>query len=400
MVKKIFLCVIAIIALNVIAFPLNNYEHFYSFQSPYSIGIGKATTAIEILGTESFMANPASFSQKFSFELLLASVSLNHITLGIINDLPSLLSGDQNLIISYAVDLVGKPINFGIGLGLLSFNIPIGGDLILRLGINSLVNFFFEIHNPLSSAGFIDLLGNITGGGYIGASYSFKNISTGDTEVDKHLRLLSIGINLKMAIGSGIVENTTLDEIVLRQVNVSGKDILSNLQTTKFIPDIGILYKLPLDNKEGNKQRINIALSVKDIGGFKITVGGNEFTLIPTTFNLGVAYFIDLYDYIGSEITFRQNYISLDFHDLFFQRRDKDFFKRIHIGLSSEVLNFIDLFSLNLGVGLNGGYPTLGVALKFLGIIKLSGSVYTEELGVYAGQDPDVRYLISASIGW
>jgi hypothetical protein len=91
--------------------------------------------------------------------------------------------------------------------------------------------------------------------------------------------------------------------------------------------------------------------------------------------------------------------VSLDFHDIFFQRKDKDFFKRLHIGLKTDLANVSDIIVVRLGLGISQGYPTFGVGFK-LAPFKINYSISAEELGVYAGQNPDVRQNISISIGW
>lgn len=374
---------------------INNYEHLYLYPYPYSYGVGKAINSIDALDIEGFLFNPGLASSKFSIKVTSVSLMFNTTGINILGDLSSVLGADSTKTVSYALDLIGKPINLGAHLGLVSLNIPIS-DFNLALGILNLnLTPFIEFHNPLSSAGFLDTRLSSIFSGYIGLNYSFKNILTGDKDLDKYLSQLSVGLNLKIYLAGGIEKNFGIDELIQGNVNISGESLLLNLLTPRIAPDFGILYKIPTDGQNGEKQRVNIGISAKDIGGIIL----NNKVLIPTTFNLGVSYFIDLSEILDSPRVFKKNYVALDLHDIFFQRRDKDFFKRVHMGIHSEVFNLNDLINLRLGLGINQGYPSFGLGLKLVAL-DISFSVYTEELGVYAGQDPDTRYVLSISLGY
>jgi len=52
-----------------------------------------------------------------------------------------------------------------------------------------------------------------------------------------------------------------------------------------------------------------------------------------------------------------------------------------------------------LRTGLYQGYYTAGADLR-LTIVKLMFTTYAEEVGAYAGQDEDRRYLLSVGFGW
>ncbi len=400
--RKIFV-VLVILFLGVSSLNGAVYEQLYSYSDVFTYGIGKATVAVDNLGTASFIVNPANVPSKFSFEFLLFSLKLNTVAFEALDNISLFTSGDPNVIVSYGVELIGKPLSLGMGIGVLSFSIPIG-DVGISFGANTLIDLFIRVHNPLSSSGFLDTRITAIANPYIGIGYSFKNFSSGDANVDKYLKQLSLGVNFKISGNGVLFKSITIDDVVSSVGNIiSQEEIISN---TSFgvVPDIGILYKFPLDNGEGNISRLNFGLSIKDIGGMlKVSENGAQKVLIPTTFNFGISYFIDLYsvlgeDYISDKIM-RENYISLDFHDMFFQKEDKDFFRRIHIGFSSKLFDLNGLVYLLLGFGFNGGYPTFGVSIKVTAL-KLSYSVYGEELGVYAGQEADIRHVFSVSLGW
>jgi hypothetical protein len=45
------------------------------------------------------------------------------------------------------------------------------------------------------------------------------------------------------------------------------------------------------------------------------------------------------------------------------------------------------------------GYPTFGADLRLLTFL-FSGTMYSEEVGAYAGQDKNTRYLVTFNFGW
>ncbi|MCX7977675.1 MAG: hypothetical protein N2578_01590, partial [Bdellovibrionaceae bacterium] len=67
--------------------------------------------------------------------------------------------------------------------------------------------------------------------------------------------------------------------------------------------------------------------------------------------------------------------------------------KKLHLGLE------LGLPLLDLQIGLNQGYPSYGVGID-LGFLHLQTVSYTEEAGVYPGQTPQSRLLLSLSMGF
>jgi len=367
------------------------YEHINLFQGTFSTGMGKAITAIKDLGTESFFANPANGGGKLSIDIIsINPFQFNNVTIEILGKLNEIQQD-----VSQLFDYIGRPMNVRAGVNLIGINIPIH-NFSLNLGTFSTIYTYLEVHNPLSSAGLLDILGFLSIGAYIGTSYSLKNLTIGVPELEKHLKHASIGINMKLATSSSINRKILLSDLLRSSeylqnvINEQVNTLLTDIRKILFIPDIGISYELPIDEL----QKINFGLSILNIGGLPI---GDSY--IPTTVNLGIAYHYDLSTLIGNSQLLQNSYISLDIHDIFFQRKDKDFFKRLHIGIKSDLANLNDIVLITLGLGINQGYPTFGLGIK-LAILKFSYSISAEELGVYAGQDPDLRQNLSISIGW
>jgi hypothetical protein len=392
MKKVLYILIVLGVASFGFATTFQPYEHINLFQGAFSTGMGKATTAVKGLGTESFLANPANGSEKFSFDIIsINPFQFNNTTLQLLRDLQEM---QQTQDFTKLFDYIGTPVNVRLGVNLIGFNIPIY-DFSLNFGIFATVYAYLEVHNPLSTAGLLDLLGFSAASFFIGTSYSFKHLDFGNPEVNKYLSNLSVGLNMKFVFTGVLNRKITLGDVLLGSDHLN-KIISEELSKLTAItnpllkPDIGLSYELPIDEM----QKVNFGLSILNIGGIPI---GDFY--IPTTLNLGAAYSYDLSTLIGNRMLLKNTSVSLDFHDIFFQRKDKDFFKRLHIGLKTDLANLNDIIVVSLGLGISQGYPTFGVGFK-LATFKINYSISAEELGVYAGQDPDVRQNISISIGW
>jgi len=391
--KKI-LYILTVLSITYFGFgaTLQPYEHINLFQGAFSTGMGKATTALKGLGTESFLANPANGDKKFSFDIIsINPFQFNNTTLQLLRDIQEI---QQTQDFTKLFDYIGTPVNVRLGVNLIGFNIPIY-DFSLNFGIFATVYAYLEVHNPLSTAGLLDLLGFSAASFFIGTSYSFKHLDFGNPEVNKYLSNLSVGLNMKFVFTGAVNRKLTLADFLqgsdhLNKIISEELSKLTGITNPLLKPDIGLSYELPIDEM----QKVNFGLSILNIGGIPI---GDFY--IPTTVNLGTAYSYDLSTLIGNRMLLKNTSVSLDFHDIFFQRKDKDFFKRLHIGLKTDLANLNDIIVVSLGLGISQGYPTFGVGFK-LATFKINYSISAEELGVYAGQDPDVRQNISISIGW
>jgi hypothetical protein len=392
MKKVLYILIVLGVASFGFAITFQPYEHINLFQGAFSTGMGKATTAVKGLGIESFLANPANGGEKFSFDIIsINPFQFNNTTLQLLRDIQEM---QQTQDFTKLFDYIGTPVNARLGVNLIGFNIPIY-DFSLNFGIFATVYAYLEVHNPLSTAGLLDLLGFSAASFFIGTSYSFKHLDFGNPEVNKYLSNLSVGLNMKFVFTGTVNMKLTLGDLLLGSDHLN-KIINEELNKLTAItnpllkPDIGLSYELPIDEM----QKVNFGLSILNIGGIPI---GDFY--IPTTVNLGTAYSYDLSTLIGNSMLLKNTSVSLDFHDIFFQRKDKDFFKRLHIGLKTDLANLNDIIVVSLGLGISQGYPTFGVGFK-LATFKINYSISAEELGVYAGQDPDVRQNVSISIGW
>lgn len=85
----------------------------------------------------------------------------------------------------------------------------------------------------------------------------------------------------------------------------------------------------------------------------------------------------------------------LDYFDIAMNLdEDSDIGKRLHLGLELKTPVF---FAIRTGV--NQGYWSAGACLDFR-LVRLDFATYAEEVGPYAGQRMDQRYIDQMTIGW
>lgn len=144
--------------------------------------------------------------------------------------------------------------------------------------------------------------------------------------------------------------------------------------------DLGVIYKIGSYQVAGRPGTIQMGLSASNLIGGSL---GDAEDLDPHI-DLGVA------TRIGEDLT-----LALDFVDLFGQMgEDDNIGKRIHFGLEYRMTE-----TISARTGLNQGYLTLGVGLATKNI-QLDLLTYAEEVGTYAGQRDNRRYLLRMGFGF
>lgn len=143
--------------------------------------------------------------------------------------------------------------------------------------------------------------------------------------------------------------------------------------------DVGIIYTLPWDRFF----QTDIALSGQNIPEIEFDNGDK----LATEWTAGVALKKEFGPVsVLAALDYRDFTNSLD--------EDEDLGKRIHMGAE---IKFMDLIAVR--GGFNQGYPTLGASLD-LWVLKFDAAMYSEEVGAYAGQKEDKRYMGQLTIGW
>jgi hypothetical protein len=138
--------------------------------------------------------------------------------------------------------------------------------------------------------------------------------------------------------------------------------------------DLGLIYKIGSYQVSGRKGTLQVGLSVNNLGGSNM----GDASDVEDHVDLGVS------SHIGDNLT-----VCLDFADIFLQTGDDDSVgKRLHLGVEYLLRPW-----MKLRLGLNQGYPCFGLGLESKRM-RLDFASYAEEMGTYAGQDDDRRYIM------
>jgi hypothetical protein len=141
--------------------------------------------------------------------------------------------------------------------------------------------------------------------------------------------------------------------------------------------DIGFIYSM------GDTFKLNIAAVAQNVP--EMDMGDAED--IKTIVNAGFALITDL--------SFAKFTLAADFRDVAMNDgEDDDIGKRLHVGAEFR-FNYL----LAVRAGFNQGYYTLGATVD-IWVIRIDAATYGEEVGAYAGQREDRRYLLQITIGW
>jgi hypothetical protein len=146
-----------------------------------------------------------------------------------------------------------------------------------------------------------------------------------------------------------------------------------------FSLDLGAMYRLPWHKFFDT----NIALVVQNLPDMDF--GDAKDMKMQANFGLAVSKSLAKFKLVG----------TLDFDDLTMHLdEDSDLTKRLHLGLE-----FKTPFFVSIRTGFNQGYWTAGATLDFR-VIRIDFASYAEEIGAYAGQNMDRRYVAQITIGW
>lgn len=144
--------------------------------------------------------------------------------------------------------------------------------------------------------------------------------------------------------------------------------------------DLGVIYKAGSFKAGDRTGTFQVGLSAGNLVGSGL---GDAQDLDPHI-DLGVAALV------GEQLT-----LALDYVDISRQMgRDDDVGKRIHLGFE-----YLPVKMVRLRAGWNQGYLCLGLGLETKNV-QMDLLTYGEEIGSYAGQRDDRRYLIRMGFGF
>ena len=189
---------------------------------------------------------------------------------------------------------------------------------------------------------------------------------------------LEIGASLKVINRESLMETYTAVDIAAEDFEDRIEDDLES--GTGLGIDIGVIYTV-----ENSLADVSFGAVVQNIP--EMEMGDAED--IKTQINLGIAVEPDLdFESVSLLLAFDYTDIGSNIGE------DNDLPKRLHFG--AEV-SLDERFAFR--VGLNQGYLSAGLTLD-LWVLSLDFATYEEEVGAYAGQREDRRYVAQIGIGW
>ncbi|MFH1283551.1 MAG: conjugal transfer protein TraF [bacterium] len=158
--------------------------------------------------------------------------------------------------------------------------------------------------------------------------------------------------------------------------------------------DLGAIYPIG--------RAYTVGMMITDLFGTKISYDREENdnhevrlardAVIPPAVNLGLAYRPQDIPFIP--MINKRLLITADIRDIFDDKEkifDETFYKKIHFGAEYPFM------FITGRVGLNQGYPTIGVEVSLLAL-KIGYTYYSDELGLYAGQNPARKNLLNIAV--
>ena len=196
---------------------------------------------------------------------------------------------------------------------------------------------------------------------------------------------LFAGVSVKYLHKESLVHIFTARELVEHQDDLSSyirNELREDGDALGF--DAGLLWKFA----PKSKLRPSVGLSVMNIGDIDFGRAGK----IPQTVNVGLAVNPTL-------AKFRSFIVAVDYIDVLNNyKQDKDVGKRLRLGAELQLFDE-QYYEMAVRAGMYEGYPTFGADLRLL-IFTFSYTMYSEEVGAYAGQDRNKRQILTVNVGW
>ncbi|HIC10790.1 MAG TPA: hypothetical protein EYO61_05490 [Campylobacterales bacterium] len=363
--------------LSAISLLSGTFEHYQLYKDIHVLRMGGAQVGLGGSGTSIFY-NPAGLSQMdrskgAEVRILNLSASINQNGIDLIEDAQDVQDKkskeERNLAVIRVIrkhlgennHIEASDFSY-FAKGIKNYNFVVGGL--------ANVNLDFRTHRGFGSDGVLDTQGLIVGGGVFGLSY-IKSPKLSFGGGIKYLKYVTI--NRQFTIGELITHKNDIDTYILDDVAKDGSDMVF---------DLGAIYKF--------RKNYQVGFSGINLGGIG---NSSEPTYIPGTFNIGLGYTKDFkYKYLKAIRA------GFDITDLTDEYSTPDFVRKFKTGLDATILD-TKFLTLKGGLGLYQGSYTAGLNLR-MAIVELSFTTYSEELGAYAGQDRDRRYLLNLTIGW
>ena len=228
------------------------------------------------------------------------------------------------------------------------------------IGLVSSVAFNLRPHNGSGSQGLLGFNSFNYGGIVYGIASDFDDFT--------------VGINFKLMRYFALNRSYTVAELIDEDLadNVQNNDVKKG---SSFAFDLGLNWEVA----SGDGWSIVTGIVANNIGG----IGDSSLirAYIPTTYDFGINATYELTSY--TPIAFSLDYI--DISDAY--QDEADLKKRLNYGLDLRLFRS-DYLDLGVQTGIHQAETTYGGDLMLFGFINLGYASYSEEFGVFAGQDP------------
>lgn len=336
------------------------YPVFYRGVRP--LGMGGAFTAVAD-DENALFYNPAGIShvEHLSFDALNLIVELSEKSMDLYEDMENTDMDDPEEVNDLLKKYVGEHQHARVALyPNVGFQVANVGVLI---GVLAQGQVDLDVRNPAWPEAHCDVVQDtafLAGGG---------------------LKVPIAGLRVGAAIKS--VSRESLEEIYTAPI-IAGEDFDKRLEDdmksgSGFALDVGAIYRLPfvpvLDT--------DIGLAIQNIPEMDM----GDAKDVNTQVNFGIA--------VGKSLAKFKLVGALDYVDVTREyEEDDDLGKRLHMGVELQTPLFI-----SVRAGLNQGYLTAGATADFR-FVRLDFATYTEEVGAFAGQREDQRYIFQLTAGW
>ncbi len=362
------------------------YEYPFIYKDPRIMGMGGANIAVGGYATSIFF-NPASISlnkkNKYIVDMLRFNLSFDKngikffndiqdaVSVGDIND-NSILEDDRLKEVIKVLDKY-KGQDMHAGWDAIVAISRTGSDVAFSFGLLVSTRYTAKVYKYSHTEGIVNIYFDNYIAPFGGLSFNFFQ------------KRLTFAFSWKY-----MFRRSTKDNISAREIAYKGHEIDSYIiddlgdEGRAHIFDFGMLYKIPFLAV----LKPTFGLSVLNIGNPEL----GDLGKFPQTINIGFGLNPVIRGFKGLKIGF-------DFIDVMKNiDYDESIGKRLRYGFELKLIDNIAM-GLSLRAGVYQSYFTGGFEFR-LAVIDVIFTTYAEELGVYAGQDEDRRYVLSAGISW
>jgi len=336
------------------------YPRLYRGVRP--LGMGDAFTAVAD-DENALFYNPAGLSKISSFQLGILNplIEVSEKSIDLVQDTQDADLDDTGEVADLLEEYVGEHQHARIGLfPHVGFNVAGAGVIIGGIGQGRVDA---DIRNPVWPEAHVDMI----------LDYG----ALGGFGLELPLTGLHAGASLKFLQRESLSQIYTATDIADPDFGDRLEDDLYS--GSGFSADLGVIYELgfvPVFDT-------NVALVVQNIP--EMDMGDAKDVKTQANLGLSIEKSFSAFGLVG----------ALDYKDLTGAiEEDDDISKRIHLGAELRFLKF-----LAVRAGLNQGYLSAGATLD-LWVLRFDFATYSEEVGAYAGQREDRRYVAQITLGW